>query len=133
MSQGPIVKTCRSAALVRWSPELILPSLPRHCLSPASADLRGEVPRLKSVAALLLPPMPSEKSNKMNIRTLSLAAIAAASMLLAGAKSEAGFINGSQGVADLGGPTANTGNINTATSFTLGNLFTTGSQQGTFV
>jgi len=40
--------------------------------------------------------------------------------------------NGSQGFADLGAPTANTGNINTATLLSFGNMVSNGSQTGYF-
>jgi len=40
--------------------------------------------------------------------------------------------NGSQGFADIGTPAANTGNINTATTLTVGNLISTGAQSGYF-
>lgn len=40
--------------------------------------------------------------------------------------------NGSQGFADIGSPSANTGNINTATTLTMGNLISTGAQAGYF-
>jgi hypothetical protein len=40
---------------------------------------------------------------------------------------------GSQAFSDNGSPTANTGNIDTATSFTIGDLVSTSSQQGVFV
>ncbi len=39
---------------------------------------------------------------------------------------------GSQGFADLGAPTANTGNINTATLLSFGNMVSNGSQTGYF-
>ena len=39
---------------------------------------------------------------------------------------------GTQGFADIGAPTGNTGNINTSTTYALGLLLTTGSQSGDF-
>ena len=39
---------------------------------------------------------------------------------------------GSQGFADIGAPSANTGNINTATTLTIGNLISTGASVGYF-
>src|SRR5271165_512993 len=43
------------------------------------------------------------------------------------------LVNGTIALADMGAPTANTGNIQTATTFTLGNVFTTSSSTGYFV
>lgn len=43
-----------------------------------------------------------------------------------------GTSTGSQGFADIGSPTVNTGNINTATTFTIGNLISTGASVGYF-
>lgn len=40
--------------------------------------------------------------------------------------------NGSQGFADIGSPSANTGNINTATTLTIGNMISTGASIGYF-
>ena len=40
---------------------------------------------------------------------------------------------GSQGFADVGGTSTNTGNVDTATVFTIGNFLSTGSQQGYFL
>lgn len=40
---------------------------------------------------------------------------------------------GTLGFSDIGSPTANTGNINTATSFTIGELFSTTESTGVFV
>jgi len=43
-----------------------------------------------------------------------------------------GVTNGSQGLADIGTPSANTGNINTATTLTMGTIVSTGAQAGYF-
>lgn len=43
-----------------------------------------------------------------------------------------GATNGSQGLADIGAGTANTGDINTATTLTMGNVVSTASQAGYF-
>jgi hypothetical protein len=59
----------------------------------------------------------------MSIR-IKMVAVVATLLLLTGAQSQAGFI-GTLGFVDIGSPTANTGNINTATSFTLGNFLST--------
>jgi len=56
----------------------------------------------------------------MSIR-IKLVAFAATLLLLTGSQSQAAFM-GTLTFADTGSPTANTGNINTATSFTLGNV-----------
>jgi len=42
------------------------------------------------------------------------------------------IVGSSQGLADIGTPTANTGDINTATAFTVGNLVTNTSNSGIF-
>ena len=52
--------------------------------------------------------------------------------LAAAVSAQAASVNGSQGFADIGTPTVDTGNINTATSLTIGDLITTTSQQGGF-
>lgn len=44
----------------------------------------------------------------------------------------AGLSNGSQGFADIGAPSTNTGNINTATTLTIGNLISSGASAGYF-
>jgi hypothetical protein len=59
-----------------------------------------------------------------------LATLAVCLSLTTGA--QAGSVN-TQGFADIGTPTANTGDINTATSFTVGNLVSTTAQTGFFV
>jgi hypothetical protein len=61
---------------------------------------------------------------------LSLALVCISAMTPA--QAQAGLI-GSQSFADIGSPSVNTGNINTATEFTFGLLITTGSQEGAFV
>ena len=43
-----------------------------------------------------------------------------------------GTSTGSQAFADIGSPNVNSGNINTATSFTIGNLISTGANAGYF-
>lgn len=58
--------------------------------------------------------------------------IAGLGLLTSTGKAQAAFI-GTQGFADIGAPTTNTGDINTATVFNLGNLLTTGSQSGNFL
>ncbi|MFM7207610.1 MAG: PEP-CTERM sorting domain-containing protein [Planctomycetaceae bacterium] len=45
----------------------------------------------------------------------------------------AGTSTGSQGFADIGSPSTDTGNINTATTFTIGNLISTGANNGYFL
>jgi hypothetical protein len=67
----------------------------------------------------------------MSIRT-RMVAFAATLLLLAGTQSQASFV-GTQGFADVGSPTANTGNINTATTLTIGEMLSTSSQSGAFV
>jgi hypothetical protein len=59
----------------------------------------------------------------MSIR-IKLVAFAATLLLLTGAQSQAAYV-GTLALVDIGSPTANSGNINTATSFTIGNLFST--------
>lgn len=44
----------------------------------------------------------------------------------------AGTSNGSQGFADIGTPVVDSGNINTGTSFTIGNMISTGASLGYF-
>jgi hypothetical protein len=63
------------------------------------------------------------------IKRLSLAALL---LSLAVGQARAGIM-GTQGFADIGSPTTNTGDINTATVFTLGDLVSTKSQTGAFV
>jgi PEP-CTERM motif len=53
--------------------------------------------------------------------------------LAATVSAPAATISGSQAFADIGTPTTDTGNINTATSFTLGDLVSTTAQIGSFV
>lgn len=43
-----------------------------------------------------------------------------------------GTSTGSQGFADIGAPSVDTGNINTGTTFTIGNFISTGAQNGYF-
>jgi hypothetical protein len=43
-----------------------------------------------------------------------------------------GTSNGSQGFADIGAPSVNTGNVSTATTFTIGNMISTAAQTGYF-
>jgi PEP-CTERM motif len=60
-------------------------------------------------------------------------ALAVACVLASGASAQAGTIAGSISLADIGTPTANTGNILTATMFTLGNVITTADSSGGYV
>jgi hypothetical protein len=53
--------------------------------------------------------------------------------LATGYSTQAGTVSGSQSFADAGTATADTGNINTATSFTIGDMVSTGSQEGAFI
>ena len=64
-------------------------------------------------------------------RLAAVLAMASAAILLHGSNAQAGTFS-TAGFADLGTPTANTGNILTATSFTLGNLVTNSSTTGAF-
>jgi hypothetical protein len=59
----------------------------------------------------------------MSIR-IKLVAFAATLLLLTGAQSQAAYV-GTLNFVDIGSPTTDTGNINTASSFTFGNLFST--------
>jgi len=59
-------------------------------------------------------------------------AMALALVLVASPAAFAGPI-GTQGLADMGAPSTNTGDINTATTFTIGDLVSTASQSGIFV
>ena len=43
-----------------------------------------------------------------------------------------GTSNGSQGLTDIGSPTVDSGNINTGTTFTIGNMISTGASAGYF-
>jgi len=63
-----------------------------------------------------------------NIRASFVAALVIAASFTA-AKADS---TGSQGFADLGSPSANTGNINTATQFTIGSLITNSVSNGVF-
>jgi len=69
----------------------------------------------------------------MSIR-IKLVAVAATLLLLAGGQSQAAFV-GTQGFGDQGTPLANgsaSGNINTATTLTIGDLNTTTASTGVF-
>jgi hypothetical protein len=59
-------------------------------------------------------------------------AIALAAVLSQATNVHAGPV-GTQGLADVGGPTVDTGDINTATTFTIGDLLSTYSHTGVFV
>ena len=64
------------------------------------------------------------------IKTLMRVSFAAA-LMFAATVAKADSV-GSQGFADLGSPSANTGNINTATQFTIGSLITNSNSTGIF-
>ncbi len=67
------------------------------------------------------------------LRRTFLAGIATAlSFLAQGQSVQAAAATGTQAIVDLGATTADTGNINTATVFTFGNLVTTASESGNF-
>ena len=68
------------------------------------------------------------KKFAMNLIAVAAIAVCSVSSAFAG-----GMNVGSQGFADIGAPSVGGGNIDTATTFTLGNLITTGSQSGDFV
>ncbi|MFM7183775.1 MAG: hypothetical protein ACKO4Z_03260, partial [Planctomycetota bacterium] len=82
----------------------------------------------------------SVPSRRMSIvAAVTLALVAASAGAASGQQEQlpdvtmtAGPTNGSQGFADIGAPSTNTGNINTATTFTIGNLTSTGAQAGYF-
>ena len=67
------------------------------------------------------------------MKALQHAAFAVALLALSSGVIQANAINGTQGFADLGSPSANTGDVNTATVFTIGELVTSASQSGAFV
>jgi len=70
--------------------------------------------------------------NSRNVRNGCIALALAVGLSLTASTAAWGQA-GSQGFADTGAPTANTGNINTSTSFTIGDLVSNGSQSGLFV
>ncbi|WP_158633604.1 PEP-CTERM sorting domain-containing protein [Tautonia sociabilis] len=68
----------------------------------------------------------------MRRNVLACMALGLCSLLMVGRQAEAAPIIGSQGIINTGSTTTDTGNINTATTFTMSILLTTGSQTGDF-
>lgn len=73
------------------------------------------------------------KATTMKLKNTAAIAlsIAGLGLLTSTGKAQAATV-GTQGFADIGAPTTNTGDVNTATVFNIGNLVTTGSQSGIF-